>query len=438
MKTERMFAIMDEQEVNIRLENIIFHIDVNSAFLSWEAVFRLYHKGGTLDLREVASAVGGDMAMRHGIILAKSIPAKRYGIKTGETILEARRKCPNLILVPPNYGLYEQCSAAFLNLLREYSDIVEQYSVDEAFVDMTASCQLFGTPEETARQIKDRIREELGFTVNVGISSNKLLAKMASDFAKPDRVHTLYPEEIPGKMWSLSVSELFFVGRATTQKLFSMGIRTIGELATADPRWLRSFLKKQGEVVWAFANGIDLSPVLSAPPANKGYGNSTTTPYDVTDEQTARKVLLSLAETVANRLRTDGVQIEVVAVGIRYSDLSYVSHQKRLESSTNLTLEIYKASCELFAELWSGRPIRHLGVHTGRVQDEDFTRQLVLFDQTDYEKLARMDETVDAIRGRFGMDAVMRAAFLDQPIDHMSGGISREKRTVDYSKITVQ
>lgn len=419
------------------MKSVIFHIDVNSAFLSWEAVFRLHHKGGTLDLREVPSAVGGDMALRHGIILAKSIPAKKYGIKTGETIIEAQHKCPVLMLVPPNYGLYEQCSAAFMKILREYSDVVEQYSIDEAFVDMTTTCHLFGTPKEAAEQIRERIRDELGFTVNIGISENKLLAKMASDFKKPDRVHTLYPEEIPEKMWPLPVPDLFFVGRATAQKLISVGIRTIGELAAADPAWLKSILKKQGEVIWGFANGIDLSPVLSAPPANKGYGNSTTTPFDVTDTQTAEKVLLALSETVGSRLRADGVEIEVVAVGIRYADLSYASHQKRLASSTNLTLEIYKAACELFAQLWSGEPIRHLGVHTGRVQKDDFMRQLVLFDDTDYEKLARMDKTLDGIRERFGIDAVKRATFLNQPVDHMSGGISREKRSVDYDQITV-
>lgn len=426
------------------MESIIFHIDVNSAFLSWEAVYRLTHRGGTLDLREVASAVGGDMSMRHGIILAKSIPAKKYGIRTGETILEAQRKCPNLILVPPNYGLYEKCSAAFMNILREYSDVVEQYSIDEAFMDMTATCHLFGTPEEAAEQIKSRIKNELGFTVNVGISRNKLLAKMASDFKRPDRVHTLYPKEIQEKMWPLPVSDLFFVGRAATKKLFFMGIKTIGELAGADPKWLKSILKKQGEIIWGFANGIDFSPVLESLPANKGYGNSTTTPYDVVRVEEANKVLLALAETVGNRLRADEVQIEVIAVGIRYSDLSegntfpFVSHQKKLLSSTNLTAEIYKGACELFLDLWNGNPIRHLGIHTSKVQDESFTRQLSLFDETDYEKLARMDETVDDIRERFGMDSLMRAAFLNQPIDHMCGGISREKREVDYNKIIVQ
>lgn len=197
--------------------NVIFHIDVNSAFLSWEAVYRLYHLGGSVDLREQVSAVGGDMAMRHGIILAKSIPAKRYKIQTGETILEAQRKCSNLMLVPPNYGLYEQCSAAFMNILRQYSPVVEQYSIDEAFVDMTGTEGLWGEPVTAANRIRNQIREELGFTVNVGVSENKLLAKMASDFQKPDRVHTLWHREIEKKMWPLPVSDLFFVGRATAK-----------------------------------------------------------------------------------------------------------------------------------------------------------------------------------------------------------------------------
>lgn len=303
---------------------------------------------------------------------------------------------------------------------------------------MTASCHLFGQPEEAAEQIKDHIRDKLGFTVNVGISSNKLLAKMASDFKKPDMVHTLFPEEIEKKMWPLPVSDLFFVGRATTKKLFGMGIRTIGELAAADPVWLKSVLKKQGEVIWGFANGVDFSPVLEQPPANKGYGNSTTTPYDVTDVETADRVLLALAETVGNRLRADNVQIAVVAVGIRYTDLSYVSHQTVLMTATNLTWEIYQAACRLFLELWNHRPIRHLGIHTSRAREDDFFRQMVLFDEVDYEKLEKMDKTVDALRKRYGMDSVMRATFLRQSIDHMSGGISREKRTVDYDKVKVE
>ena len=420
------------------MKSIIFHIDVNSAFLSWEAVFRLKHRGGTLDLRQIPAAVGGDMTMRHGIILAKSIPAGKYGVRTGESIPEAKKKCPNLMLVPPNYSLYERCSAAFMSILREYSDVVEQYSIDEAFVDMSTTCHLFGTPEETAGQIRERICQELGFTVNIGISENKLLAKMASDFRKPNRVHTLYIHEIREKMWPLPVSDLFFVGRATAKRLLELGLRTIGELAQADPVMLRDYLKKQGEVIWGFANGIDCLPVLSEAPANKGYGNSTTAPFDVTDRENAEKILLALAETVGTRLRQDNVQIEIVAVGIRFTDLSYVSHRKILSSSTNITGEIYRAACELFRELWNGAAIRHLGIHTCRVQSGEFARQLSLFDEVDYGKLMKVDETMDNIRSRYGIDSVKRAVFLNQPIDHMCGGISREKREVDYSKLKIE
>lgn len=223
---------------------VIFHVDVNSAFLSWEAVHRIHHLGATVDLRDEVSAVGGDMAMRHGIILAKSIPAKRYKIQTGESITEALQKCPHLKLVPPHYDLYKRCSRALMDVLRQYSDCVEQYSMDEAFLDMSGTELLWGPAEQTADRIRRQIKEELRFTVNIGISENKLLAKMASDFRKPDRVHTLWKEEIREKMWPLPVSDLFFVGRATSRKLHNMGIYTIGDLASADPSMLKGHLKK--------------------------------------------------------------------------------------------------------------------------------------------------------------------------------------------------
>jgi len=422
-------------------QQVIFHIDVNSAFLSWEACYRIHHKGAKVDLRDQVAAVGGDVTMRHGIILAKSIPAKKYRIQTGESLLEAKQKCPDLLIVPPNYNLYEQCSKAFMNILREYSDVVEQYSIDEAFVDMTGTCHLFGSPVETANIIKDRIRDELGFTVNVGVATNKLLAKMASDFKKPDMVHTLYPDEIERKMWPLPVEDLFFVGHATARKLRNLGIRTIGQLARSDIGILRTHLKSAADVIWNFANGLDFSSVITTPPANKGYGNSTTIPYDVTDTESANTVLLALAETVGKRLRADNAKIKVVAVGIRYSDLSYCSHQQVLKTDTNITNEIYKAACELFVELWNGQPVRHLGIHTSKVREEDGIRQLELcFDSSvvNYEKLMITDATVDSIRARYGNDSVMRAVFVKSPIDHMSGGISREKRTVDYSKLVIE
>ena len=420
------------------MKRVIFHIDVNSAFLSWEAVYRLYHLGGKVDLRGEVAAVGGDMAMRHGIILAKSIPAKQYHIQTGESIVEAKQKCPNLILVPPNYSLYEKCSKAFMEILRQYSPEVEQYSVDEAFVDMTGTESLWGDPVEAADRIRNQIREELGFTVNIGISDNKILAKMASDFKKPDMVHTLWKEEIEAKMWPLPVSELFFVGRATTKKLFSLGIRSIGQLAAADPHLLKCHLKKHGEVIWAFANGIDVSVVQSEPPANKGYGNSTTIAFDVCDASTAQLVLLALAETVGTRLREAKVRAEVIAVGIKNFELQYASHQMTLRNATNITIEIHRCACQLFDQLWDGTPIRHLGIHTSRIRDGMDMRQMDLFDSTDYKKLECIDAAVDRIRMRYGRDSMMRAAFVGSRIDHMSGGISREKRTVDYGKLNVE
>ena len=419
------------------MRRIVFHIDVNSAFLSWEAVYRIHHLGATTDLRNEVSAVGGDMAMRHGIILAKSIPAKKYKIRTGESITEALQKCPHLKLVPPNYSLYDKCSAAFMDILRQYSPEVEQYSVDEAFCEMTGTESLWGDPVTVANRIREQVRDELGFTVNIGISENKLLAKMASDFQKPDKVHTLWHEEIPAKMWPLPVTDLFFVGRATAKKLFTLGIRTIGDLAKSDPVMLRRYLHKHGEIIWGFANGIDVSVVQSEAPPNKGYGNSTTIAFDVSDSSTAKLVLLALAETVGTRLRAAGVRAEVIAVGIKSFDLSYASHQMTLKNATNITIEIHRCACQLFDELWDGTPIRHLGIHASRIKDGYNMRQSDMFDETDYERLECLDQTVDRIRARYGNDSVMRAAFVGSGIDHMSGGISREKRTVDYTKLNI-
>lgn len=419
------------------MERVVYHVDVNSAYLSWEAVYRLYHLGGTLDLRNEAAAVGGDIAIRRGIILAKSIKAKKCGVRTGESIMEAKKKCPHLKIVPPNYSLYEKCSKAMMSILREYSPTVEQFSIDEAYMDNVGLQKLFGPPVVTAVKIKDRIHSELGFTVNIGISCNKLLAKMASDFKKPDLVHTLFPWEIPDKMWPLPVEDLFFVGRATARKLRNLGIYTIGQLAEADAELLRFHLKKHGEVIWNFANGRDVSLVQGEPSENKGYGNSTTVSFERVVTSTAKLVLLALCETVATRLRKAQVKAEVISVSIKAFDLTSVSHQETLHSPTDITSELHRHACMLFDQLWDGRPIRHLGVHTSKMQEEE-GRQMELFDNTDYKKLRKADAAVDAIRKKYGNDAVKRAVFLKGPIDHLSGGISREKRTVDYSKINIE
>ena len=390
---------------------IIFHIDVNSAFLSWESLERIGR--GESDLRDIEAAVGGDMATRHGVILAKSIPAKKYHVRTGESIVEALRKCPNLIVVKPHHDRYREYSKAFMKILHEYTPDVEQFSVDEAFMDMTGTELLFGDPITAAYTIKDRIKSELGFTVNVGISTNKLLAKMASDFEKPDKVHTLFPDEMKEKMWGLPVSDLFFVGNATTKKLHELGIYKIGQLANANLAVLKMHLKKQGETIWNFANGIDFSVVQSEPSQNKEYGNSTTIPFDVTDEKVAKLFLLNLSEKVAERLREDGVKIASVSVTIKDHSFKTKSHQKKLDAQTNITSEIYEVSCELFDELWDRTPIRLLGIQTSKILEEDYGRQLNLFDDTDYEKMEKLDEAVDRIREKYGKSYVKMASFLN-------------------------
>lgn len=393
-------------------KRIIFHIDVNSAFLSWEAVERL-REGDIVDLREIPSAVGGDIETRHGVILAKSIPAKKYGVTTGEPVVDALRKCPELTLVSPRHAMYREKSRAFIAILHQYSDVIEQFSIDEAFVDMTGTERLFGVPVEAAKRIKEQIHRELGFTVNIGVSSNKLLAKMASDFTKPDRVHTLFPEEMEEKMWPLPVRDLFFVGKAAERRLISLGIRTIGDLAHTDPEALSKVMKKHGDVLWRYANGMDDSQVETESPDAKGYSNSTTLSMDITDAGDAKKVLLSLTDHVCQRLRQDNVRVETVTVQIRYNDLTRGSHQCALPAATNITQEIYAKVSRLFDEMWDGTPIRLLGVSATKVSREEQVRQLSLFDQTDYDKLEKLDRAMDSIRTRFGAGAVKRASSLE-------------------------
>ncbi|MCI7150580.1 DNA polymerase IV [bacterium] len=413
------------------MNHTYFHIDVNSAFLSWEAVYRLKCLGEKVDIREQVSAIGGDIEKRHGIILAKSIPAKKYHIKTGESIIEAKQKCPQLLLYPPDYNLYEKCSYAFFKLLKEYTDHIEQYSIDEFFVDVTDILHQYSSAEDLAFEIKDRVKTELGFTVNVGISTNKLLAKQASDFQKPDRVHHLYPNEIQEKLWPLSSSDLFGVGHATKKKLDKLELFTIGDIATADTGLLMQHLKSYGLVIWQRANGIDESFVVYDAPFNKGYGNSTTTPFDVVNLQQASLILLGLAESVGMRVRRDEMEIRVVNVSVRYQEsLIWASRQKTLKESTDITDEIYHAALELLPFIWDGKtPLRQLGIHTSGAQRKDGFFQLSFLGTNRKDKLREADKMADHIRQRYGKRVFMRASFLLDPrVDPLSGGISDEKR----------
>lgn len=423
-------------------DTIIFHIDVNSAFLSWESLLRISQ--GESDLRQIPAVIGGDEAARHGIVLAKSTLARSCGIVTGEPLMRARQKCPDLVVARPHYSHFVKCSNAFMDLLRKYAPVVEQYSIDEAFCNMTGTERLYGDFIAFAHKLKDEIYDTLGFTVNIGISTNRLLAKMASDFEKPNLVHTLFPEEVPTKLWPLSVDDLFFVGHSTAAKLHRLGIHTIGELAQTDVRILTYHFKKHGEVIHDYANGRDVNILTDHHIANKGYGNSTTLSYDVTDRETARRILLSLCETVGARIRADKAYISVVSVNMTDCEFNHFSRQTTLPSSTNITEVIYETACRLFDEGWNHVPLRLIGVSTAKAGSEKY-EQYDLFDMMPpqsnpgkaynpaaiprNERLEKLNCAIDQIRDRFGEDSVKRACFIDSDEAHMTGGINKAKRT---------
>lgn len=416
-----------------RPSRLIFHIDVNSAFLSWECVYRLQKDPDALDLRTIPSAVGGDASTRHGIVLAKSPLAKQYGVTTGEPLAQAMRKCPGLVVVPSRFDFYIQCSRRMMELLEEYTPDHEKFSIDEIFLDMTDTIHLFGDPLETAERIRERIREELGFTVNIGISVNKLLAKMASDFKKPDLCHTLFPEEVPLKMWPLPIRDLFFVGSSAQKKLENLGIRTIGQLAAADAALLKAHLgQSYGCLIHQYANGIDEDPVCEKEPVNKGYGNSVTLSRDISDLESANQVLLSLCETVGARLRADHVRGSSLCVELRDWSFKDQSHQMTLPEATDSTSLLYQYACHLLKECWDGRPLRLLGVRAGKISGDDFS-QLSLFVDPASRKKQEFEKTVDAIRSRYGIDSIKRASFLkkDAITDHAASKqkhLSRPKK----------
>ena len=413
-------------------DRVIFHVDANSAFLSWTAAYRVMVLNETVDLRKIPSVVAGDKESRKGIVLAKSAPAKKYGIQTGEPLFQALEKCPNLTVVEPDYQLYVAASRHFVEMLRQFSPCVEQYSIDEAWVDMTGTERIWGAPRLAAEVMRKRINDELGFTVNIGISSNKLLAKMAGDFEKPNKVHTLFPEEIEEKMWPLPVRNLFLVGGATQTKLNRMGIYTIGDLAKADVHLLQKKLGKHGQTIWHFANGRNADAVKPVQEANKGYGNSITTASDVTTYEQAYRVLMGLCETVATRMRQDGMCGGCVTVHLRTSEFHNFSHQSRLAGATNITEELFREACRVFDEAWDGiMPLRQLGVQMTHLSREPYQQFDLFSDLTPqrYERKLRLDETVDALRDKFGEDIIRRGKFADNPEGHMMGGLDKERRT---------
>ena len=405
------------------MNRIIMHIDVNSAYLSWSAIEKL-HNGFTVDLRTIPAIIGGDMAKRHGVVLAKSIPAKAYGIVTGEPIVNAMRKCPNLILESPNHELYHRRSRELMTLLSDICPDIEQVSVDECYMDYTPVSNNYPSPEVAAEFIKERVQKELGFTVNIGISDRKVLAKMASDFKKPNLVHTLYSYEIQEKMWPLPVSSLFMCGHSSVETLRKLEIITIGDLARSDRDIIAAHLKSHGILLWEYANGIDDSEVSTIQTEAKGIGNSITLSQDADDKETVYRVLLSLAESVSLRLRDADQIAGMISTEIKYHTFQKVTHQTTLVTPTNHTDTIYQTARTLFDEIWDGTPIRLLGIRSSKLSSCEEPVQLNLFDLSDKtkedkvnalpssQKQAKLDDALDSIRKRYGANAIMRGSLL--------------------------
>ena len=384
----------------------ILHIDANNAFLSWTAI-EMLKKGYNIDIRTIPSIIGGDESRRAGIVLAKSSIAKEFGINTGETIFSARKKCPQIKVFPTDFSIYIKYSNQLYNLLSEYTDIIERFSIDECFLDMTNYLQN-KTLLEKATEISRRVKEELGFTVNIGVAHNKLLAKMASDFEKPDKVHTLFEEEIPTKLWPLSVGELFMIGKKSVPKLNNMQIITIGDLAKTDINKLIKRFGKHGKLMWEYANGIDNEEVHYKIEKPKGVGNSVTLPMDISNINKIAEIVLSLVEHVTYRLRKYDLIANVVNVQLRTKEFKDYSHQGKLDCATSSTKIIYKKARELLEEMYKGEAVRLVGVRLDNLEEKE-SMQMNLFSNESIEKQDKLDKVLDSLKQKYGYESIIRA-----------------------------
>ena len=394
------------------MERIIIHIDCNNAFLSWTAV-NMLHNGSKIDIRNRYAVIAGDEATRHGIVLAKSMPAKKCGVKTAEPLYLARRKCPYLDVYPPQFKIYKKYSDIMYSYLCNYSDKIERYSIDECFMDYTGSFKKFGDPVKIAYKIKNDIRDNFGFTVNVGIGNNKLLAKMASDFLKPDKVHTLFINEIKDKMWPLNVDELFMIGKASSKKLHDLGINTIGELANTDIEFLTRHFKSMGKMMWEYANGIDESQVESERGNPKSISTSVVLPYDYTDTDEIKKVLKNLAKDTGRRLRNKKMYTPNVGIWIKFHDFTKISKQVTLDNLINSDNDIYDNACRLLDKIYNpdgDKKVRSLCVSVSNLTDV-YRVQLSLLDNNIIEKEVNdeLKKTLDEIKKKYGDKSITYA-----------------------------
>lgn len=393
------------------MDKIIMHIDVNNAFLSWTATKMV--KEGKKDLRKTYAIIGGDEKQRSGIVLAKSPLAKKKGVVTGETIYNAKKKCPHLEVYPPEFSYYKKMSNALFNLISKYTPDLEKMSIDECFIDYTPIMHIYGDPLKFAYNLKNEVKNTLGFTVNVGIANNKLCAKMASDFSKPDKVHTLFKTEIKTKMWPLPIDELFGVGKKTAIKLKNLNINTIEDLALTDKNKLKPIFKNMTDdlINSAWGRGSDIVESSIDPP--KGIGNETTLNHNIFSKEELHQYLLALSENVTIRLRKQNKYASVVVVTLKNKYFKRFSHQKKLVNATNITEEVYETAKEVLDEMKVDDGIRLIGVRLDGLKDE-VNHQVSLFENLEErEETKNLDKTIDNLKEKYGFKIIKKASLIN-------------------------
>ena len=389
------------------MDRIILHIDVNNAFLSWSAVWMLKN-GYNKDIRNRYAVIAGDESQRRGIVLAKSGLCKKRGVKTADPIYLARRKCPYLEVYPPKFEVYKKFSDMMYKYLCNYTNIIERYSIDECFLDYTGSINLFGDPVKVAYRIKDDIYKKFGFTVNVGVGNNKLLAKMASDFEKPNKVHTLFSNEIEKKMFPLPIEDLFMIGKASSKKLREMGVTTIGELAKTDEDVLVKKFKQMGKMMHEYANGIDNSEVMYEREQMKSISNSTVLPYNYHDIEMIKNVIHSLSNEIGKKLRNNKLYADTIGIWFKYTYFDKISRQIKLDNSISNDEDIYNNAFSIFNSIWNHEDgIRSICVFVSGLSSER-KLQLSLFDDITRKDEAdnNLQDVIDDLRDKFGDNVI--------------------------------
>lgn len=383
------------------MERIIMHIDVNNAFLSWTAV-DLLKRGYKLDIRNEYSVIGGDELKRRGIVLAKSIPAKKMGIVTAETLYSARKKCPNLKVYKPNRELYDKMSQMLFDLIQKYTNDIEILSIDECFIDYSKIKNLYGDEIIFAKKLKNEIYNTLGFTVNIGIANNKLCAKMASDFTKPNKIHTLYNNEIKQKMWPLPIYDLYGIGKKSSEKLINLNIKTIKDLANAKREMLYPYFKNQTNYIINIANGIDNSEVISERQEAKCISITNTLLYDYDDILEINKEIKKISESLSKNLKEQFKYTSRIAIIIKDKYFKTISHQVKLTNPTNNSNEIFEISKKLFKEYWDETPIRLIGIRLDLLSNtKDY--QISLFENIENkEKDEKIEKVLDELLKKYG------------------------------------